>query len=78
LIGAPYADLGRNTTGASFLFELTQSGWTMVRKLRARDAEQGECFGEAVALFGSTALIGDFADMDPGYSSGAGYVLTIP
>jgi hypothetical protein len=78
LIGAPYADLGRDTTGAAFLFELTPGGWTQVRELHARDAVHHERFGHAVALDGATALIGDFSDNDPGFFSGAGYVLTIP
>jgi hypothetical protein len=78
LIGAPYADLGRDTTGAAFVFERASSGWTLARELHARDAAHHERFGCAVALHGSTALLGDFADTDPGWSSGAAYVLTIP
>jgi len=78
LVGAPYADLGRATTGAAFLYELGPSGWTSARELHARDALHHERFGCAVALHGATALLGDFADQDPGSFSGAGYVLEIP
>jgi FG-GAP repeat len=78
LIGAPYADLGRDTTGAAYLFEPAQAGWKVLRELHARDAEHNERFGCSVALYGSTALLGDFADTDPGFFSGAGYVLSIP
>ncbi len=78
LIGAPYADLGRDTTGAAFLFERKQSGWKGIRELHARDAEHNERFGCDVALYGSTAVLGDFADMEPAFFSGAGYVVTVP
>lgn len=78
LIGAPYADLGRDTIGAAFLFEHTPAGWAIVRELHARDAEHHERFGCALALHGGSAIVGDFADMEPGSFSGAGYALTLP
>lgn len=46
-------------------------------KITASDGEHGDSFGYAVALSGSTAIVGAYANDDNGLASGSAYVFTI-
>lgn len=59
LVGAPRADTGTgDDAGAAYVYELTDDGWTQTQKLTAPDGAAGDRLGTAVALHGTTALIG--------------------
>ncbi|RZB38448.1 MAG: hypothetical protein SRB2_00196 [Desulfobacteraceae bacterium Eth-SRB2] len=49
---------------------------TQVAKLVAADGASGDLFGYSVAVDGDTAVIGAWADVDAGVSSGSAYVFT--
>ncbi len=58
LIGAPHDD----GHGSAYVFVRVGASWIQQAKLTAADAEAGDEFGGAVALFGDTALIGASRD----------------
>ena len=68
LVGAPG---NNNYTGAAYVFTGSGSTWPQQAKLTAAAAAPGDYFGYAVALSGSTAVVGA-----PGKNSttGAAYV----
>jgi len=77
LIGARRATtlLGGEKAGAAYVFERTGASWSQQAKLTPRDGDSWDRFGEAVALDGTTALVGAYGDEDPvgdGRFDGAG------
>lgn len=55
LVGAAGRDSGR---GAVYVFSRSGSAWTQGQELTASDAANGDCFGCAVAINGTTAIAG--------------------
>jgi hypothetical protein len=76
IVGAPFADTPSDA-GAAYVFTRTNGAWTQQAKLRAVAAPPGDSFGWSVALSGSTALIGAWANDARGPNSGAAYVFTL-
>ncbi|MGH8428590.1 MAG: hypothetical protein ACRES7_11555, partial [Gammaproteobacteria bacterium] len=75
-IGAPNAASGANTgQGAAYVFADVDSTWTQTQKLTASDGMTDEGFGNAVAVSGTTALVGTYDDVFP-FDQGAAYVFT--
>jgi hypothetical protein len=75
LVGAPNEDGG----GAVFVFvrDPDDNSWVRQQKLTASDANSGDQFGAAVAVFGNTAIMGaPQADVDGVTTAGAVYVFT--
>lgn len=64
LAGAYADDDGVLNSGSSYLFRDDGWGYTFARKLRASDAAISDFYGKAVALSGSTVLIGAYTDDD--------------
>jgi uncharacterized repeat protein (TIGR01451 family) len=63
IVGAPLDDSGANTNqGSAHVFVLNAGTWSFQAKLTANDGGWGDQFGGAVALSGSTALIGAVTD----------------
>jgi hypothetical protein len=59
LVGVPSkAGPGGSGVGAAYVFEKGPNGWTQIQKLLASDGAAGNEFGDAVAIFGTRALIG--------------------
>lgn len=59
LLGAPTANInGNNNQGAAYVFTRDGASWDQQLRLVADDGMDGDQFGLAVALTGSTALIG--------------------
>lgn len=58
-------------TGAAYVFVRSGSVWPQAAKLTASDAATGDKFGSAVAIYGSTAIVGAW---DKGSATGASYV----
>lgn len=74
-VGAPYGGDGPNQ-GAAYVFEVAAGVWSQAARLVADDAEDGDGFGEALALEGDALLVGaPFADAAIG-NEGAAYVFT--
>lgn len=62
LIGAPFHDAGGTNAGVVYVFALGADGWTEQQILLAPDAAPSDRFGAAVALDGTTAVVGAFFD----------------
>ncbi len=66
-------DLGTNS-GAAYIFQRRGRDWGEVAKLTASDGVAGDIFGNSVAIFEDTAVIGARRDDDLGNNSGAAYI----
>ncbi|MBN2446440.1 MAG: thrombospondin type 3 repeat-containing protein, partial [Phycisphaerae bacterium] len=76
VVGAPDDNLSGSHTGAAYVFERDAGGrWNQQAALIPTDAAPGE-FGEAVAVFEDTILIGDSFNNACGERSGVAYVFT--
>ncbi|MGH8272832.1 MAG: FG-GAP repeat protein [Gammaproteobacteria bacterium] len=59
LVGAPGASVGGNSAqGAAYVFTQAGGKWSESQKLTASDGAAGDEFGGAIALSGTTALVG--------------------
>lgn len=76
LIGANNARGGKDySQGAAYVFVRQGNTWTEQIKISAVDGEQGDDFGNAVALSGDTAIVGaDFDTVSGHEDQGAAYV----
>ncbi len=75
LIGAPGDGEGGARAGAAYLFDV-RSG-EQLAKLVPNDGSPGDEFGRAVALEGTTAIIGAPSDDDVGTDTGSAYVFDV-
>ena len=63
LVGTPYDYIGSNLNqGSAYVFTRNGSYWNLQKKLTATDGGASDLFGAAVALSGSTALVGAHQD----------------
>ena len=78
LIGAYQADInGSGDQGAAYIFSNNGLSWNQTTKLAAAGGSAGDEFGAAVALDGSTALVGvPLDDIGGNADQGAVYVFT--
>lgn len=58
VVGAPGDDVGGVNAGAAYVFIPSGSTWTQQSLLRASNAGEGDYFGSAVGIAGSTIVIG--------------------
>ena len=72
------ANAGVNGIGAAYVFQYTGSEWRQTDRLTASDGAQGDCFGCAVDIGGSTVVVGAY-DCTIGSSArqGAAYVFSL-
>jgi hypothetical protein len=63
-------------TGAAYVFEKSESGWSQTARLVAGDRAPYNHFGYAVAIQGRRAVVGSPGDMQRGYLAGAVHVFT--
>ena len=74
LVGAAAKAAGR---GAAYVYVRSGSTWAQTQKLTANDAADGDDFGQSVALFGNTAIVGaDNTTIGPNAGQGAAYAFT--
>ncbi len=75
VVGAP-ATVNFSTFGAAYVFERNEGGsnnWGEKKKLLASDAWVNDKFGTAVAISGTTVLVGSPRNDDSGESTGSAY-----
>ena len=80
VIGAHLDDDGGYNSGSAYVFLRNEGGadnWGQVDKLTAEDPSARAYFGDAVSIFGDTAMIGAYMHDDFGTDSGAVYVYAI-
>ena len=74
-VAAEWDDDDGKDSGAVWVFERGESGWSPTQKLRAPDAEVGDNFGRSIAMDGGLAVIGTHWDDSPGHkNAGSAYV----
>ncbi|HRI69407.1 MAG TPA: FG-GAP repeat protein [Polyangium sp.] len=61
--------------GAIYVTTRTANVWAAPRRILASDATSGDAYGTAVALQGSTAVVGSPSDDDVGTNAGSAYLL---
>ena len=78
LIGGPLDDIdGTVDQGAAYIFTQSGNSWSQAAMLTAEFGNAGDEFGSAVALDGSTALVGSpFEDIGFVENQGAAYLFT--
>ncbi|HEX5314983.1 MAG TPA: FG-GAP repeat protein, partial [Gammaproteobacteria bacterium] len=76
LVGSPLAEVnGQSKQGAVYVFAQSDGSWTQSQKFTADDGATDNFFGDAVAVSGSTALIGaSYATVAGNNYQGAAYV----
>ena len=74
LVGATGDDDLKDDAGAAYVFVRDGETWSEQVKLNASDAVNGDAFGNAVALDGTTGVIGAVGDNFPDGNSGSAYV----
>jgi hypothetical protein len=74
IVGARYNDDAGNSSGSAYIFEYNGTDWVETAKLTASDAIANDLFGYAVAIDGTTAIVGAYGDDDNGGSSGSAYI----
>ncbi|MEI7659128.1 MAG: FG-GAP repeat protein, partial [Phycisphaerae bacterium] len=78
IVGARYDDVGANADqGSAYIFTRTGSTWMQQAKLTATGGAAGDNFGNSVAIFGDTAIVGAVTD-DVGANAdqGSAYIFT--
>jgi len=71
VVGAPQKD----TAGSAYVFERNTDGfWSQVAKLTASDGAMDDYFGNAVAIDGSTVIVGAEGDDDVNENAGSVYI----
>jgi hypothetical protein len=76
-VGAPYDDDGGTDAGSVYVFSRTGSTWGGQKKIVAADAQASAELGSAVALDGTTLLIGASVDSQLAAGAGAAYVYVV-
>jgi FG-GAP repeat len=76
LIGAPTDEVGANLNqGTAYVFVRSGGVWTQQAQLIANNGDDGDRFGESVALSGESALVGaDYDEVGANNAQGTAYV----
>ena len=76
VVGAQFDDDRGSDSGSVYVYDLTKatSDAGFERKITASDGAASDYFGRAVAIDGSTVVVGAYADDDNGNASGSVYV----
>jgi hypothetical protein len=72
IAGAPLADPGGSRSGAAYVFDVVTGAQAL--KLIPGDSSAFDRFGNAVAIWGSTAIVGAAENDDAGTDSGSAYL----
>lgn len=74
VVGARYDDDNGYNSGSAYLFDTTTG--QQIDKLLPSDGAESDSFGYAVAINGTTAVVGAFQDDDNGSASGSAYLFS--
>ena len=72
IVGAPWDDDNGDTSGSAYLFDTTTGA--QVAKLLPSDGASADYFGYAVAISGTTAIVGAWANDAPVANAGSAYL----
>ncbi len=62
--------------GAAYIFTRSGTSWSQQAKLTASDAENGDQFGNTIAITGDTVVVGAHEEDTGGSNAGAAYIFT--
>lgn len=74
IAGAIGHDANGNNAGAVYIFKRSAGAWQQQAKLMASDGDAEDAFGQNIAIYGDTMVIGAPHDDDRGDGSGSVYV----
>ena len=75
LVGSYGDDDNESASGSAYIFQQQQDGsWLETAKLLASDGASDDRFGYNIAISGTIALVGNYADDDNESSSGSAYI----
>jgi hypothetical protein len=74
IIGACGDNGNGSSSGAAYIFHYNGTNWVEMQKITANDGTSWNKFGQSVAIFGDTAIIGAYGDNEKGESAGAAYI----
>jgi len=78
IVGSPSHDGFATNAGAAYVYERSETGWSLAEKLKSDDLESYDSFGCAVAMDAETAVVGASSEgVGSGYE-GAAYVFAVP
>jgi formylglycine-generating enzyme required for sulfatase activity len=77
VVGAYAHDDAGVDSGSAYVFRRSGSAWAEVARLTRADAAAGDQFGQAVAISGTSAIVGAPLDPDAGPRAGSAYVYSI-
>jgi hypothetical protein len=83
VVGAIFNNVGGHGSGAAYLFERPETGWSNVvtetAKFTASDSAAGDWLGRSIDLFeGEFVVVGAALDGDDGFDSGSVYIYQRP
>ncbi|MBN2018237.1 MAG: hypothetical protein JW794_08950 [Candidatus Cloacimonetes bacterium] len=73
IVGVPLDNDMGNEAGAAYFFHWTGSAWSEISKIIASDTEEGDQFGNSVAIVGQDFLIGAWHEDTNALNAGAVY-----
>lgn len=76
VVGAKLDSANGTDSGSAYVFTRNGGVWTEQQKLTASDAAADDEFGESVAVYADSAVIGAWGDDDNGDQSGSAYLFT--
>jgi hypothetical protein len=74
VIGAPFDGPEGESRGAAYVYERKGNEWILQARLTPSDSALNQLFGDAVAIDGSTIVVGAFLDSASAPNAGAAYV----
>ncbi|MCF7794577.1 MAG: hypothetical protein K9N09_11230 [Candidatus Cloacimonetes bacterium] len=74
VVGAPVDDDNGSISGSVYIFKRINDVWTEQVKLTPSDGEEGDIFGNSVAIDGDNIIVGANWSDDNGFHSGSAYI----
>ncbi len=76
IVGVPSKDASGADSGKVYIYRLTNGTWNLEQPLIAPDAPGGDLFGQSVAIYGDTVIVGATLNDASGSNSGKAYIYT--
>ncbi len=76
IIGSPFDTIGGSSSGSAFIFERTDTTWSLQSKLTVSGASVDAMFGSSVSISGNYAVVGAPYNDDGGSNSGSAFIFS--
>jgi hypothetical protein len=74
IVGAYHDKENGNYSGSASIFKRSGNSWSLMQKIVHNDADNGDCFGNSVSIYGNYCIIGNPHDDDKGSNAGSAYI----